>query len=42
MELTSNLWDLDDDQLWEVLEAVQLRTARRVGLQTHMGHPRAV
>ena len=30
-ELTRDLWDLDDDQLWEVLEAVQLEAARREG-----------
>ena len=29
MDLTTrNLWDLDDDQLWEALEAVLLETAR--------------
>ena len=28
---TRDLWDLDDDQLWEVLEAVHLETARWEG-----------
>ena len=43
MKLTTrDLGDLDDDQLLEVLEAVQLKTARRVGATPHTGHPRAV
>ena len=39
MELTRDLWNLDDDQLWEVLEAGQLKAARKEGAATHMGHP---
>ena len=31
MELTRDVQDLDDDQLWEVLEALQMETARREG-----------
>ena len=31
MELTRDVWDLDDDQLWEMLEALQMETARRKG-----------
>ena len=27
VELTMIVWDLDDDQLWEVLEALQTETA---------------
>ena len=30
-ELTRDIQDLDDDQLWEVLEALQTETARREG-----------
>ena len=29
--LTRDAWDLDDDQLQEVLEALQMETARREG-----------
>ena len=31
-EVTRDVWDLDDDQLWEVLEALQMKTARREGV----------
>ena len=40
-ELTRDVWDLGDDQLWEALEAVQLEAARREG-HTPQGHPGAV
>ena len=37
---TRDLWDLDDDQLWEVLEVIQLETARREGAASPHGSPR--
>ena len=40
-ELTKDLCDLDDDQLWEALEAAQLKPDRE-GTAPHMGLPQAV
>ena len=43
MELTTrDLWDLDNDQLREALEAVQFGIARREALCPYTVHPRAV
>ena len=39
MELTRDVWDLDNDQLWEMLEALQMETARGRRWHPHMGHP---
>ena len=38
MELTRDVWNLDDDQLWEVLEALQMEIARKEGWHPHTGH----
>ena len=34
--------DLYDDQLWEVLEAVQMEVARLEGVAPHTGYPREI
>ena len=39
-ELTRDVWDLDDDQLWEALEALQVKVSRGRGLHPYWGHPR--
>ena len=33
------VWDLDDDQLWEPLEALQTEMAQRVGVASPLGLP---
>ena len=38
--LTRDIWEPNNDQLWEVLEAIQFETARREGHHPCMGHPR--
>ena len=38
-ELTRDVEDLNDDQLWEVLEALQMEMARREGLAPPHGLP---
>ena len=38
LELTRDVQDLDDDQLWEMLEALQMETARRKGAAHPHGH----
>ena len=42
MELTRDVREFDDDQLWEALEVLQIEMARREGATPHMGHPRAI
>ena len=42
MELTRDVCNLDDDQLWEALEAFQMEMARREGEAPLQGHPRAI
>ena len=37
--LTVDNWELDNDQLWEVLEAIRFETVMREG-EPHTSHPR--
>ena len=39
VELTRDVWDLDDDQLLEVLEALQTTMAQRMSVASLLGHP---
>ena len=41
-ELTWDILDLDNDQLWEVLKALHVEVAKREHTVPHMGHPGAV
>ena len=38
-KLTRDVWDLDNDQLWEVLETLQTKLAQREGAAPLMGSP---
>ena len=38
-ELTRDVQDLDDDELWELLEALQTETTRREGTGSPLGSP---
>ena len=40
--LIRDVQDLNDDQLWEVLEALQTKMAQREGLCPNWGHPRGI
>ena len=41
-ELTMHVWDLNKNQLWEVLEALQPKTAQREGTAPYWGCPREI
>ena len=39
VELTRDIWDLNNDQLWEVLETLQTKVAQREGQHPYWHHP---
>ena len=39
MEVNRDVWDLDDDQLWEALDALQTEMAWREGVAPPLGSP---
>ena len=41
-ELTRDVWDLDNDQLQEVLGALQTKMALREGMHAYWGHFREI
>ena len=41
-ELTRDIWDLDDDQLCKVLEALQTKMVQRGEITPQLGHPRGI